>query len=677
MHDGAPPEATTPPPLPDWPGVLDAVRQRATVDPVEALAMLVDTLRPPDEPADVNARLTALCDALEAAPDGLRHTLGRLVRTTLTGVRAVDCLVDAGIPGGHGFFDELGRRVGRRVLPELDAPDALGPLVRRVFRAREDAHWLAALDPMVFKRFLELVAIRAETVRGVAEPLAHAVRVLAHHIASLGLQPELTRVVPVGAAGSPFLALSARVLSYLDSFENEVEGDEPALLDVCFATLAECREMVLYVRGNKHIHGTSLRSTTLSLRLLSQIERLDLLLHLTEPVEQAFPESVRRLLAALVDAEHTRNHVGRHLRQSADLLALQVVEHAARKGRKYIAHTGKAYLHFLLASLGGGVIVAIFAFAKIELGRLDLSLAARALLYGFNYALCFALIYLTGAKLATKQPAMTANTIARSMDGPAGERQIEGLAEVIVRVWRSQFISFVGNIGAAFPLGVLMSWAMLALLDTPAAAPATAQYLIDGVHPFASGALYYAAIAGVFLSLAGLLSGYLDNRNLYRRLPERISHHPRLVRLLGEGRAARLGQFVDDHLGALGGNIFLGFCLGAAGTVGQILGLPFDIRHIAFSSAHFGMALDSLGWAVAPGLIAISAAGVLMIGAVNFLVSFGLTFSIAVESRRLTFSEARELFGLLGWRLIRQPWAFFIPARPLTPRAAAAANDAA
>lgn len=666
MTPTPPPATPTPTATPDWSAVLADVQVIAAAErPAEALARLVDALRPPHRHADAaEARLAALNAHLTDAPPDVRAGLGRLIRAALTGVDATGCLAEAGIPQDHGFLEELGRRLGRRVLPDVDLGDDLGGVIRRVFRGRRDHLWLRRLQEPTWREFLGLIDITAESVVGVARPLALAVQVLAHHVGSLGHAPEMTRVIPLTeAAGSPFLALSARVVRYLESFDNRIDGDEPPLLDAVFATLAECREAVVHLRRTKHRHGTSLRLTILSLRLLSQIERLDVLLHLTEPVERDFPAAALRLVQALVAAEHGRNQVMPHLRQSADLLALQVVEHAARKGRKYIAHTGRAYGRFLLSSLGGGVLVALFAFFKILLGELDLSLAAQAVLYGLNYALCFVLIYLTGATLATKQPAMTANTIARSMDGPAGERHIEGLAEVIVRVWRSQFISFVGNIAMAFPLGVAISLAMTRLTGAPAADPATARYLIDGLHPFASGALFYAAVAGVFLSLAGLLSGWLDNRNLYRRIPERVARHPALERALGPRRTARLGRFVDHHLGALGGNIFFGFCLGSAGTIGEILGVPFDIRHIAFASANLGTALDGLAWLVPPAEIAIAALGVLLIGFVNFIVSFGLTFTIAVQSRQLTFGETQKLARLLALRFIRQPWAFFIPAR--------------
>ena len=102
-------------------------------------------------------------------------------------------------------------------------------------------------------------------------------------------------------------------------------------------------------------------------------------------------------------------------KKSGDLLAYQVVEHAAKKGSKYITSGRKDYWKFFVASLGGGLIVAIFALIKLLLKSPEVPLGLEAIMFGVNYSVCFIIIYLTGSALATKQPAMTANTLARSL----------------------------------------------------------------------------------------------------------------------------------------------------------------------------------------------------------------------------------------------------------------------
>lgn len=631
-------------------------------DPVAGLVHLVDALRPGD-PTEAEARLTTLCDRLELSEPELRVALASLVRRVLGGASAVHALTECGVPRDHGFFEELSTRFWRRLLPDVDDPSDLRTIVRRVFSHRRDYLWLGQVEDATWRRLMDLLGFTAESVVGVPPELSASVRILAHHIASLGLSPEITDRMPqLDELDSPFLELSDRVRAYTESFHNAIEGDEVPHLDEALATLAACSEAVVYLRANKHLYGTSLRLTALSFRLLRQVERLEVLLHLTEPVQRDFQQAAITLFKSLVESENTRDHLGRHIKESADLLAYQVVEHAARKGSKYITTTRKEYGRFFLASVGGGLIVAIFALFKVLMDKLELSLAAEALLFSVNYSVCFVILYLTGAALATKQPAMTANTIARSMDGTSGTHQLEQLAEMIVRVWRSQFVSFVGNLIAAFPIAYLIA-TLLDLSGAPPADSVKAHKLLADVHPWLSGALFFAGVAGVYLFLSGLMSGYFDNRNLYRKLSERIARQPLLIRIFGASRAERTGKFIDKHGGALLGNIFLGFCLGTAGMIGIVLGLPYDIRHIAFSSANVGTGFALVDEAVPTLAIVHVAMGVVLIGFVNFIISFGLALSMALESRRLTFRENKAVVKILLKRLAKRPWDYFFPPR--------------
>ncbi len=635
--------------------------------PLDALALMVDHLRRGD-PADVDDRLAGLCAALEGDAE-LSAELGEAIRRLLSRSRCTETLVEAGVPGERGFLDGALLRIGRRMLPEVPPENSLPAVLDAIFCGPADHLWMQAVDPRTACRFLGAVGITADSVRGIAPQLVAAIRALAHHVASQGLSPDITRLMPeVDDLDSPFLTLSHVILRYVESFENDIEGDEEPLLDEALAVLHACRALVHRLRAEKHRFGTSLRLTGITRRLLAQIERLDHLLHLTEPVERDFSGCVWSLTIALVRARHTQSHLRPHLRANADLLVHQIVEHAARTGSKYITETAAQYGRFLVSSLIGGVVVALFALVKLWLDG-DAAPAVEALVFGLNYALCFVVIALVGGTLATKQPAMTANTLARTMSPEDGRHDIDGLADLIVRVSRSQFVSFVGNVAAALPLGIALTWLAATVAGAPPADPDKAWRLLAELHPWESGSLFYAGVAGVFLSTAGLVSGWLDNRNLYRRLPQRVAAHRGLRRVLGPERAARLGELVHRKLGALGGNVYLGFCLGSAGSIGLVLGLPFDIRHIAFASAHFGVAWLTLGSAIPGQLLAEVALGVGLIGLMNFLVSFGLTLLLALSARRFTFGEGRALVWAVLVRFVKRPWLFFLP--PFGRRASA------
>ena len=70
-------------------------------------------------------------------------------------------------------------------------------------------------------------------------------------------------------------------------------------------------------------------------------------------------------------------------------------------------------------------------------------------------------------------------------------------------------------------------------------------------------------------------------------------------------------------------------------------------------------------------------AGVLLIGAVNLLVSFGLALWVALRARKIRFNHSLRLLRALGKRFIHAPIDFFIgpkSAAALELEAAARAN---
>ena len=625
------------------------------------LSWLTERLR--DGPPDLaNARVDTLSRELEQHPEWALRA-GDLLRRLLREARVGPALTESGISSTRGFAAELAGRVMGRLLPDLDDPQDLRTIVRQAFDHPADEDLISSVPDETWCRLLSAFGIAAGPGEGVDPELETAIRTLAHHIGSLGMQPEFTRRLPhLEATDSPFLALSDRLLAYSRSYANDVEDDEPALLREALETVERCRREVAHLRATKDRHGTSLELTGITLRLLQLLDRLELLLHLTDPVQLDFQAAVVRLFRQIVHAERTRNHVAPHLRARADLLAFQVVEHAARKGSKYITQGRRDYGAFFVASLGGGFFVALFSFVKTVIGGWSLPLGVEGLLYGLNYSACFVLIYLTGSALATKQPAMTANTIAQAL-GERGQRDLRQLETLVVRVWRSQFVSFAGNLLMALPVAFLVSEAFYRTAGHTVADPDTAVRMLEALHPWQSLTVVYAAVAGLFLYLAGLISGWVDNRNLYSALPDRVANHPWLTRMLGSARARDVGSFLDRRLGALAGNVFLGFALGSTGTIGEILGLPLDIRHIAFASAEFGTSLEILHLRADASLVWPVALGVLTIGLVNFLVSFGLSLATALESRNITWSEARILLRGLVNRFFWRPLDWFFPPK--------------
>ena len=96
------------------------------------------------------------------------------------------------------------------------------------------------------------------------------------------------------------------------------------------------------------------------------------------------------------------------------------------------------------------------------------------------------------------------------------------------------------------------------------------------------------------------------------------------------------------------------FCFGGmAGFFGKTFGLPFDIRHITISAANTAIGFFGLNHAVTSKEIWYTLFGVAGIGFLNFAVSFGLAFIVAVKSRGIHLRDYPEFGGII-WRYIKK-----------------------
>jgi site-specific recombinase len=190
-----------------------------------------------------------------------------------------------------------------------------------------------------------------------------------------------------------------------------------------------------------------------------------------------------------------------------------------------------------------------------------------------------------------------------------------------------------------------------------------ARHLLHELYPLEGGALFYAAVAGVWLFVSGLVSGYVDNMAAYSRFGDRVARLPWLVYSLGKSRAERVGAYLKRDLGGLAGNIFFGLMLGLTPALGIALGLPLDIRHVAFASANLGYALTALDFRVDAVTILRGCAGVALIGLMNLAVSFSLALWVAMRSRGADFREIAALLPGLWRQFKANPKRFFVIPR--------------
>ena len=259
---------------------------------------------------------------------------------------------------------------------------------------------------------------------------------------------------------------------------------------------------------------------------------------------------------------------------------------------------------------------------------------------------------------------MTANAIAATISQSGGKlRDLDLLVKLIARTVRSQIVAILGNVGIAVPLAGLIAYLVFLANGESFVSPEKAAYLLEEQSLIHSGAVFYAAIAGVCLFLAGLINGYFDNYAAYNRIPERILQLEWPRRLFGEYRMRRVSTYIGENLGALTGNFVFGFLLGGTTLLGLLFGLPIDIRHVAFSSAFVGISLVTLDFATYLWPFVWAALGVAAIGLINLGVSFSLALNVALRSRQITDTPWRMILGATLRHLWRNPREFFLPPK--------------
>lgn len=641
----------------------DALREHP---PLDVLRLLADAFRPAGRRTDSHSVHTHWQQTLAQLQDS--PALAAVIRDALlrhlNSVKQVPLYTDSGVPGSEGFFTALGQRMGWKLLPPARRPHDLKDQLSTLFPQAHDPDWLLQVSPEHWRALFDWLVPQADTLRDAVQmPLLDALAVLACRIAAMGLEPELVQVHPaIEEHDSPFLALNREAADYVRSHHAtpDLPGVPPTDEKHLPVLVQQCREVLGSVRRNIGRSGVSIGLTYLLERLEQHLQRLDEVLALLTGDRAAAGATLGRLLPIWVQAEARRGSVRALAAANTRLLALRVTEHAGETGDHYVTTDRDGFFRMLRSAMGAGLIIGFMALLKVLATGANASLFGHALLYSLNYALGFMLIHLLHFTIATKQPAMTAARLAATLDRPVkGRHNLHELAELTVNIFRTQFIAVAGNVLVAFPVAAALAWWWLQGGE-PLASPAKAQTLLGDLDPFRSLALFHAAIAGVCLFLAGLISGYYDNRAVYRQLAARIEQHPGLQWLSGQ-RRQRLGRYLEHNLGALAGNFYFGLMLGSIGTLGIIFGLPVDIRHVTFSTANLAFAAVTPGLALPLSVFLTCLLGVGLIGAVNVLVSFSLALLVAMRARGVRFREWGALARLLWQRLVCRPRDFFWP----------------
>ncbi|NNP77467.1 recombinase [Acinetobacter sp. Ac_3412] len=641
----------------------------------QLLIELVNRIRPKNsnDADEVKQRIHALIKILLLTPTSailLQNFLLKLISQ----YKQLSLYADSGILSLDGFWNQLGQRLGAHFLPLVEDGQQLKTLIGKVFNQENDSEWLDLIEN---QDWITLFNLLGESQSNTKEKqvskneLIKAITVLSYRISGIGLYPEFINAQPeITEYESPFLVQNREIVEFIEKYKKQIDDQDAVVVlpppdaSQAFVMLDQCREVVLKIRRATKRIGVSISLTYLLSLLEQAIDRIELLLTLLASKNDARYTALGELIVDLTKAHYNEKSVRHLLTSTSELIALQVTENASKTGEHYVSTDKAGFFGMYKAAAGAGAIIATMATLKILTARLVLAPFGHAFLYSMNYALGFMLIHVLHFTVATKQPAMTAAALASTVQQQKGSKtaQIAELAALIINIIRTQFIAILGNISIAIPTAALITFLWQYNLGEPLLNHAKSAALLHSLNPFTSLAVPHAAIAGVCLFFSGLIAGYFDNLAVYRKVGPRLKQHRRLKRWMGQQRLDKFANYIETNLGALAGNFLFGIMLGSMGTIGFILGLPLDIRHIAFASANFIQGLMTIGGPDI-GLILVSFLGVMLIGLTNLFVSFTLTIIVALRARRVRFAQWKPLAKLVTTHFLTRPSDFFWPPK--------------
>lgn len=608
-------------------------------------------------PGESNAsirRFACLIRLLEISPplrDAVQHSIRDLLETT----EVCAALADTGVDHDRGFFGEVVRRVVARLLPVPREAHELGPLLARMFPADDDVARIRQLPPAWFERLAGVLAPGESGApwKHLAAGAYDAHALLAARVEAAALSPRLWGLSPSHVVRqSPFFALAEGLR------KNELEPDALALVG---ARLAACRDEVGLMASELEATGVTISRVHALDSLGRSLDRLEALQAVRTAPEQERYESAQGLLATIVDAQIEARGLRRLTSDTLRLLARRIVEGHGRTGEHYIARTRDEYAGMWRAALGGGLLTVATAALKLRIAMLGLAALPEGVLASLNYAISFLFMLAMHLALATKQPSMTAATLATIVRTAAGPQRLDLLADQVAATVRTQLAAAMGNVLAVSAGALALDLGLRAVTGQSLIDADKAEHVMHSFHPFLSGTVPYAALTGVILWASGLIGGWFENWAIAHRLAEAIAQHP-LGDRLGRGRLERWGEAFGRNASAWGGSIALGFLLGLTPSIGKFIGLPIDVRHVTLSSGMLAFAGSALaGHHLVWADVAWAGAGIVLIFALNLSVSFLLALVLALRAQDVPQAEALRLARKLLGRFLRSPWAFVGP----------------
>lgn len=644
-------------------------------DEIELLVQLVSIIRPKKPKTVTVVDIQELVVFLQEN-DFIRLQLSYYLKKLLHNKKFNKFLSDAGILRDVDFIFEVRKRIFSKFLPYQPSKTSLEYVLNQVFYMNTDTIWVNKIPISQIEELHDLLLFKPiyDTIEedSVLSEMLLSMNIITQRISGRAMETDVIKMVPeYDNLESPFAAFEKELHQIDSTLRNPEKEHFITSSDLYYKQLLilhkQCDDFVEKAFANSSKYGISLRVNQNLLRIRQQLHRLKVLIPLlVVDREESKKKNGIQLALKLIKYNCYKNDIRGLVSESTQLLSYEVTQHTAKTGEKYITETRQEYFKMFRAALGGGLIVGILCIIKVLLGKVETSGFGHAFLYSMNYSIGFIAIYLCGFTLATKQPAMTASALIRALEqgmkkqGNPSEKH-QAFAVLFARVFRSQFIAFVGNVIMAFPISLLGIWLIDYAFEYNIAASKWTKLLTD-LSPIHSPAIFHAAIAGVFLFLSGIISGSIANRDKHHQVYYRIQEHPVLKMTFGRSKTKKLADLYEKKWAGVISNLWFGVFMGSTASIGLFFGLNLDVRHITFASGNLALGLYGADFMVTLSLVTWGIIGIGVIGLVNFLVSFALSLGLAFRSRNIPLLEIRFIISSIWKHFKSKPMSFFFPS---------------
>ena len=622
------------------------------------------------QPTDRNFTRTLNCwvGLLEREPE-LRARFQKSWKSMLASLDFVPLFAEAGLPARHALLPEVTHRLFQRLLPPTrEDADAIR-LFRAIFSSPRAVKRFVDVDAALFTR-LTLILWDEQGLAafpGVSEDLRQSLRLLAARVSARGTSVAVRQrssVTPVEQ--SPFYAFVFATEKFIGpEFVGFQATESPAArMEGWLNAVHACRGELALVRLHMEDAGVSTALVFDLGAMDAALDRMELIAAVLAGQTGTSRAAARLLLNTLALGLLDDTRILLLIRQNLHLIARKTVERTGHGGEHYIAHSRKEYWGMWRAAIGGGFLTVFTAAIKLYLVAKSLPPFFEAVLVGTDYAISFLLLQIFGLALATKQPSMTAATLADIIRRNRGDSRRDKITDFTATISRTQLAAALGNILAVCSGAVIFNLLWHLMFGAPYLPADEAEHVYHSLSPVASLTAIDAALTGVLLWMAGMIGGWCENFAVYNRVPASIAQHPLGEKIGAHGRQ-KVADWFDRNIAAWSTSISLGYLLGFTPVIAEFFGLPLSVRHVTLNTGMFAFAAASYGWASFGQLWLYGAViGIATMFVLNLGVSFSIASSVALRAYDVPRKERMAILRYVLKQIVQSPGRFLFLSEP-------------